>query len=707
MSSCTKWVDTVVITCQNWASQISFGCSQWADEGYNQCTQTEDEGYNQCSQTEDEGYNQCSQQQQQSQSTCSSWGIFSFICTAWNTVVSWVCVAWTWVSNLVCVAWTWISNVVCVAWHWVANLVCQVFSWLVKFVCLVFSWIAKPICVAWDTARCAALSLAKTIGAIFGKKNPAVPKIEHVFVLMLENRAFDHMLGFSGISGMDINGNPTSIIGVNPAVDSNLDSSGNIVPASTPADFQLKNIDVDPGHEFLDVVVSLCGKNAVWDPTTGIYPPIDNSGFIQNYQNNGASNPARIMKCFDPKQIPVVMALANEFAVCDNWFSSLPGPTWPNRFFFMAATSGGLDGSPSTLDIIQATTVEGYRFENGNIFDLLDSNCIDWCIYEGDDFPVSFALNGMNLNALQGRFKNFGDFANDVKKSGFSQQFVFIEPKYGAHAFDIGGPGDFTCGNSMHPLDDITRGEKLIKEVYESIRNSPLWNNSILLITFDEHGGFYDHVKPPPGVPPGDLINQSYVQNHFKFDQLGVRVPAIVVSPFTQKNVIDHTQYDHASMLATVEQLFGMENMTNRDKAAQNFIHLFSLSTPRTDAPTSLPNPAVNPNPLVCEEDDEDRLIAKRSELRIAREDGVFKSIPTNEIKLESSQAGFLQIALLKVLQGAEYPDRAKWIEDYKKIKTGVDAAIFMTEAKLKLKYGVDFKKIERDGTRYKKRASR
>ena len=388
--------------------------------------------------------------------------------------------------------------------------------------------------------------------------------------------------------------------------------------------------------------------------------------------------------------------LAREFAICDQWFSSLPGPTWPNRFFLLAASSGGLDGSPSKLDVITSTTIEGYRFSNGNIFDLLDQYCIEWRIFEGDDFPVSFALSGMNLNALQGRFEGFENFAPALQQSSFGPRFVFIEPKYGAAEFDVTGPGDFTCGNSMHPLDDVTRGEQLVKDVYEAIRNSPLWERSVLLVTFDEHGGFYDHVAPPAAVPPGDTITEGYVQHHFRFDQLGVRVPALVVSPHTARGVIDHTVYDHTSMLATVERLFGMKNLTNRDKSANDFLHLFALETPRTDAPTSLPDPAVNPNPLRCGDDDEDTLLLQRSELRIAQRSGVYRDRATADFAPTSTQIGFTQVALLKLLQTAEHPERQQWIDQYKQMTTAVDYALFMTEAKLKVQHGIDLKRFDR-----------
>jgi phospholipase C len=152
---------------------------------------------------------------------------------------------------------------------------------------------------------------------------------------------------------------------------------------------------------------------------------------------------------------------------------------------------------------------------------------------------------------------------------------------------------DFTCGNSQHPLDDVTRGERLIKQVYETIRNSPLWQESVLVITYDEHGGFFDHVEPPAAVAPGDPISDEDNNHHdFKFDRLGVRVPSVIVSPLIPRGTIDHTTYDHTSVLATVERLFGLRPLTERDSAANDFLHLFSLSSPRLDTPATLPEPA-------------------------------------------------------------------------------------------------------------------
>jgi hypothetical protein len=312
----------------------------------------------------------------------------------------------------------------------------------------------------------------------------------------------------------------------------------------------------------------------------------------------------------------------------------------------------------------------------------------------------------MNLNALQGRFTDFEDFASEVAKSSFEPQFVFIEPRYGAHGFDVTGPGDFTCGNSMHPLDDVTRGERLVKDVYEAIRNSPHWERSMLLIVFDEHGGFYDHVPPPAAIPPGDTMTESYIEHHFQYDQLGVRVPAIIVSPLVPRGVIDHTQYDHTSMLASVERLFGLKPLTKRDAAAHDFLHLFSLGVPRTDTPAALVDPATNPQPLHCEEDyedTEDRLIARRSELRLAQRHGRYGERLAETFRPTASQIGFAQVALLRILQDARSPEREQWIQQYKAISNGIDAALFMTEARLKLQHGIDFKCIHRPDDVHKK----
>lgn len=664
MSTCTKWVTRAVIECRNWASEVDYECTQWADEGSLECEQWADEGSNEC----------------------AEWGKECHWYTFWNCAIEWVCKGWYWVAKWVCKG-----------WYWVAKWVCKAFAWVVKAVCVVFSWVFTLVCVAWDWLRCLVVALIDAVARLFGRRRPERRKIDRVFVLMLENRSFDHMYAFSGITGVGIDGLPTSIDAAGPG-DTNV-ADGRTVSVNAPADFSLKNVDKDPPHEFEDAVAALCGVEVdPYDPAVG-YPPIHNSGFAQHYIDKGGASAERAMSCFTSDQLPVLNTLAREFALCDAWFSSLPGPTFPNRFFAMAASSGGLDASPGTWDVITSTSVEGYRFYNGTIFDRLDDRCIEWKVVEGDEFPVAFALNGMNLNALQGRFQNFDDFVTQVDKPYFTPKFVFIEPQYGESTFGALGPGDFACGNSMHPVDDVTRGERLIKETYEAIRNSPYWERSMLIITFDEHGGFYDHVPPPAATPPGDVPVDDYVHNGFTFDQLGVRVPALVISPYVRRGVIDHTTYDHTSILATAERLFGMGALTRRDGNAADLLHLISLDAPRGDAPTTLPEPARNPTPLGCpdEPESEDELLRRRSELRLRQS----RPRPSDEIEgtepvAGSTNLGFAQIALMKVLQTAQYPERKRWMEQFKAIETRTDAQLFMVEAKLQVLHDIDFKRPRR-----------
>jgi len=528
--------------------------------------------------------------------------------------------------------------------------------------------------------------------------------VEHVFLLMLENRSFDHLFGFSAIRGTDaVTGVATGIDAPDPAVDINEDSAGKPYPVGPGAVYSLKGVDVDPGHEFGDVAMQIASHNL---------------GFVRSYgAQPGVGEAGRVMECFAAADLPVLNQLASEFVICDHWFSSLPGPTWPNRFFMMAATSGGLTKSPSTGDIIKATALAGYSFEHGNIWDALDKAGILWCIVEGDKFPVSFALKGMDANALKGRFVDIGDLAAKIGSGSFAEKFIFIEPQYGTHKFDVTGPGDFSGGNSMHPLDDVRRGEQLVKTVYETIRSVPaVWESSVLLITFDEHGGFYDHVETVDVTPPGDdERNAAPGQQPFDFARSGVRVPAIIVSPLIPKNLIDHTGYDHTSALATIEKLFGFGPLTNRDGSAKDFGHLFTLEEPRADTPVTLvqvagvvPGAAGVAEALAPEaEDTPESLRAELASLEVpvaeavrpevmkagAAEAGGAKPEVVQgdgaEAGVTGPQAGFAYVGLMRALsQAGSDEEKTAWKEEFTGIRTPRDAARFMTRAKLKVHFG-------------------
>jgi phospholipase C len=423
------------------------------------------------------------------------------------------------------------------------------------------------------------------------EKTTMPPNITNVFVLMLENRSFDHMLGFSGITGTDAaTGRPTRLNGLT-GTESN-SYNGTTYTVSQPAD---QNLPVDPGHEFADVVEQLCGPGVRY-PRGGAYPPINLSGYAANYATSTSPYEGKaplnalqtIMRGYSPSQLPVLNALASEFAVCDSWFSSLPGPTWPNRFFAHAASSCGLDDSPSSAQIGEWETF-GLTFPNGTIFQALDrlpnTGGMAWRIYSGAGiFTLSPALSGVSKFDIGG----LGDFFTRVRSPVYPWLYTFLEPNYGD---SVGNT--FSNGNSQHPMDGVTAGEALIKQVYEAIRSSPHWNTSLLIITWDEHGGFYDHVAPPAAVAPGDTSpGQGLNVNGFTFEQYGVRVPAVVVSPLIPRNVIDHRVYDHASIPATLEALYGLKPLTQRDARANNLLPLLSLGEARTDTPATLPEPA-------------------------------------------------------------------------------------------------------------------
>lgn len=475
--------------------------------------------------------------------------------------------------------------------------------------------------------------------------------IRNVFVLMLENHSFDNMLAMSGIPGITAatTNDSNSYNGVNyPVVKG--------APTSMPT---------DPGHEFTDVVTQLGGVGASY-PSGGPYPAMNNSGFAANYattSTEGDAPPAGdiglIMAAYDtPNQLPVMYQLATEFVVCDHWFSSLPGPTWPNRFFVHGASSNGLDHSPSTGELIEWETFHGFSYPNGSIFQAMANDKVGYRLYNDNhnmfsDDPQNGSIGGAiaQVSSLKGiqltDVHSINDFANDLK-NGYSAQYTFIEPNYG----DVVS-GSYAGGSSQHPMDDVYGGESMIKYVYEAIRNSPLWNQSLLIITYDEHGGFYDSVAPGPVTPPNDGSSSSLNEYGFTFNTLGVRVPAVIVSPWIG-SAVDHTIYDHSSVLATVEKLLGIAPLTDRDRSANDLIHLLQPSA-RTNCPTTLHNPAPPTTPA-----------AKR----VAAGRATFD--PDAPIPDNGMLAGLLGIALKTEIELAGGADAARTalIERFRQIRT-------------------------------------
>jgi phospholipase C len=407
--------------------------------------------------------------------------------------------------------------------------------------------------------------------------------IKHIFVLMLENRSFDHMLGFSGIRGTDAaTGKPTMIDGLHGDESNSFMGKAYTVSKGAP-DVMPKG----PGHNFNDVLEQLCGEGATY-PSGSTYPPVANSGFVSSYAKTDPINPGAAMKCFGPDQVPVLTALAREFVVCDRWFSSMPGPTEPNRMFVHASQSGKFDDSPTEAEILEAILKPGggFEFDTGTIFDRIKKAGLKFRIYADDHFPNVAELDGISV---VWDIDEFEDFAGDVNSSSYDAAYTFIEPAYDALE-------SFEGGNSQHPRGRVSAGERLIKATYEAIRKSPIWNQSLLVILWDEHGGFYDHVRPGPALTTG-LVGRKH---GFNFQRLGPRVPAVVVSPLIRKNLIEHRPLDHCAIPATLELVFQLEPLNGRTMMTSGLNHLARLKVPRSDTPLTLPNVAGVATPRIA-----------------------------------------------------------------------------------------------------------
>jgi phospholipase C len=404
-------------------------------------------------------------------------------------------------------------------------------------------------------------------------------KITRIFVLVLENRSFDHVFAGQGWAGTRPDGSATTLT---------------VAPASVRADLAqlaIDGFDFDPPHEFADVHRQI--------PALA---PADWRAAVS------ASLGSRVTTAQLPQatsllqagtQVSALRTLAQEFAVCDQWYASVPGPTWPNRFFFHAASSNGLYDSPSSSAVAGSFSVDGYEFDKGTVYQRLDRVGVPWRVYYGSVLPQVFALQHMTPYIFWKNFSKQSRFAADLARSDFPQGYTFIEPDYG-HTSQ-----DFLGGDSQHPRDAFLPGEVLVKQVYEAIRNSAYWNESLLIITYDEHGGIFDSQRSANAVRnPGD--SNRYAKGckqssglDFDFTSLGMRVPAVVVSPLIPRGTIDQRVHEHASVPATVLRRFGGGVLTSRDADAQDCLDLLSLAKPRSDAPTTLPLPSGSALPKV------------------------------------------------------------------------------------------------------------
>jgi phospholipase C len=370
---------------------------------------------------------------------------------------------------------------------------------------------------------------------------------------MLANRSFDHMLGYLRATDSRIDGVDDEHW--NPAGD------GTRVYASADAQY-IGDLLIDPGHNFFDVNLQVFGS-----PTGLRDPESSMKGFVRSYRDHAGDSVAdRVMRCFAPARIPVLTTLASQYAICDRWFSSVPGPSLPNRAFALAATSlGHVDMNPLYFGSLR--TIHGLLADRG----------VSSRIYYHD---FSIAVSPRDLQEQRSKlFGPFDMFLTDCQNSTLPSYSV-IEPRYADSAAN-----GLYFANDQRPGHNVLYGEELIRTVYEAVRGNPqIWEHCLLAIVYDCHGGLYDHCVPPAAQSPD---NHQSVTPLFSFDRLGVRVPAVLVSPYIPEHTVDSTVYDHTSLIATARKLFTNDAATNaltrRDGAANAFESIASLDLPRPD----------------------------------------------------------------------------------------------------------------------------
>jgi phospholipase C len=307
-----------------------------------------------------------------------------------------------------------------------------------------------------------------------------------------------------------------------------------------------------------------------------------NLGFVKNFQlhyaESVAADWAEVMNYYGQGTLPVLHALAQAFVVCDRWFSSMPGPTWPNRFFVHSGTSLGHVDMPEGIFHPNL-----HLYNQETVYDRLQDAGKSWAIYRGD---VPQTLTMTHMLKYPFHFHKMPQFFKDA--AGLEASFPnysFIEPNY------------FGSGqNDEHPPSDILRGEVLLAQVYNAIRNNEaLWEKTLLVVLYDEHGGFYDHVFPPVCVAPDGNTSE------FSFAQYGLRVPAVLISPWLEKQVLSDN-FDHTSLLRYATDKWGLGSLGARTAAAKSFASSWKVADAvRTDVPVNIPEPTMLPNPVTTE----------------------------------------------------------------------------------------------------------
>jgi len=403
--------------------------------------------------------------------------------------------------------------------------------------------------------------------------------IKNVVVLVQENLSFDHFFG-----GLTYN---SSIDGVVDGKYCNPSNISDLVSSKVCAKNTAQNIaSEDPNHSIAGGNMQIFGS---YHPLIGDKPAME--GFITeqraSYEQDNLTRAAEVINYFTPNHIPVFNAIAENFVLFDRWFAAVPGPTNPNRAYLTSGTSYGHGMNDDAFN--------QSALPQRSIFEQLSEKGISWANYENSTrSDPSFLPDALfykwtaNSDNGRSRIHPIGQFYKDAS-AGNLPSFSWINPE---------------CCNymSMHPPSPINMGENFVKGIYEAIRGSPQWNETLFILTFDEHGGFADHVSPPEDVPPGDSLTYTETAPDgepytFHFNRLGIRVPTMLISPWVSKGLVQNKpadgrgEFTHTSILKFLSDLWGLDILTPRVDWSPSLSD-FIGSEFREDTPVSLPAPA-------------------------------------------------------------------------------------------------------------------
>ena len=357
--------------------------------------------------------------------------------------------------------------------------------------------------------------------------------IHNIVVVMFENRSYDHLLGARKLAGLGGDGLVASM--TNPDLD------GAMVPVYPAVPSQL--CVPDPPHG--------------WDSSHLQWASAANQGFLTEYQRDhgGDRTLKHVMSYLQREQVPVSWALADAYTTCDRYFCSVMGPTWPNRMYWHSGSSNGLK--------VNQLPTGGFNWPS--IHHRLDDKGVEW-MYHYVDLPVLAIVDTLDK---EGRVWDVSEFYNDARL-GRLKPVTYIDPGFGL--------------NDDHPPHHPSLGQQFLASIYTALATSPQWNNTLLVVTYDEHGGFFDHVPPPM------VANDAFAG--MGFDQLGFRVPCMIAGPYVKQGYVSSTVLEHSSVLRHIEAMFDLEPCNARTAAANDLTDALDLAalaagTPRP--PVSIP----------------------------------------------------------------------------------------------------------------------